>query len=66
MTAPTFIETTARVTGAIEQSGGQYVIVGSLASVAHGRARATIDADIVALLDPDAIDALLQRAIADV
>lgn len=57
---PTMIETTARVAAAIEQTGGQYVIVGSLASAAHGRARATMDADIVASLDPGAAESIVR------
>ena len=43
---------TRRVTAAFDALGVPYVIGGSFASMVHGMARATMDADIVAELRP--------------
>ena len=49
------------VTNTLEEIGVPYLIGGSLASITHGVMRSTLDADIVAELQPDQI-MLCQRA----
>lgn len=46
---------------AFEQLGVRYYLGGSVASSAHGIARASLDADVVALLEPSHVDALVTR-----
>jgi hypothetical protein len=64
MTAPDLIAALEPVVSALEQLGLPYSIVGSVASSAHGVARSTVDADVVAdlpLARIDALVALLER-----
>jgi len=49
---PEPLRVTLAVAKAFERMGIPYFVVGSLASSAHGVARATLDADIVAKLEP--------------
>ena len=50
---PEPLRVTLAVARALERLGIPYFVGGSLASSAHGVARATLDADIVARLDPE-------------
>ena len=45
----------------LEALGVPYYLGGSVASSAHGIARASLDADIVATLEPDHVDSLVNR-----
>ena len=49
------------VADALEAMGVRYYLGGSVASSAHGVARASLDADLVAELDPSHIDRLASR-----
>jgi hypothetical protein len=49
------------VAEAFEALGVRYYLGGSVASSAHGIARASLDADIVAALEPERVDALIGR-----
>jgi hypothetical protein len=49
------------VAGAFDALGVRYYLGGSVASSAHGIARASLDADIVAALAPDHVDSLVSR-----
>jgi hypothetical protein len=53
------LDALAPVVSALERLGVEYSVVGSVASSAHGVARSTIDADIVADLPAAAVDALV-------
>jgi hypothetical protein len=46
-------------------AGAEYMVVGSIAALAHGRSRATQDLDVVAALDEDSLTALLRTFTAD-
>ncbi|MBI4262850.1 MAG: hypothetical protein HY657_00610 [Acidobacteria bacterium] len=46
---------------AFEALGVRYYLGGSVASSAHGIARASLDADVVADLEPEHVDALAAR-----
>ena len=50
----------APVVAALEQLGVAYSVVGSIASSAHGVARASIDADLVVDLQADHVDSLVR------
>jgi len=50
---------------ALEALGVSYFLGGSVASSAHGIARASLDADVVAALKPEHIDALIAQLGAD-
>ena len=53
------------VAQALEALGVPYYLGGSVASSAHGIARASLDADVVAALGPEHVDALTARLGAD-
>jgi hypothetical protein len=61
MTAPDLLAALEPVVQALEDLGVPYSVVGSVASSAHGIARATIDADIVADLPDSRVDALIDK-----
>ena len=48
------------ITGRLEQAGIDYCIVGGLASIAYGRPRLTLDADLVVAVDPGQIASLIE------
>lgn len=52
---------TAQATGALEDLSVPYAVVGSLASIAYGEPRLTVDADIIADIDPAQVVALVTR-----
>jgi hypothetical protein len=47
------------ITRRLEEAGLTYCIVGGLASIAYGRPRLTLDADLVVAVDPGQVGALL-------
>ena len=49
------------IADAFDALGVRYYLGGSVASSAHGIARASLNADVVALLDPQHVDALTAR-----
>lgn len=49
----------------LERAGIDYCIVGGLASIAYGRPRLTLDADLVVSINPSQIQALLEAFPAD-
>ena len=51
------------VADALEALGVRYYLGGSVASSAHGIARASLDADVVAALEPDHVDPLTNRLV---
>lgn len=51
---------TRQVTAVLEELGVPYVIGGSLASMAHGMMRSTMDADIIAELQPHHVPTLIE------
>jgi hypothetical protein len=58
---PEPLRVTLAVARALERMGIPYFVGGSLASSAHGVARATLDADIVARLEPGQAERLVQE-----
>ena len=48
-----------QITDRLEQAGITYCIVGGLASIAYGRPRLTLDADLVVSIEPAQVDALI-------
>jgi len=48
------------ITRRLEQAGIDYCIVGGLASIAYGRPRLTLDADLVVAVDPGEIASLIE------
>lgn len=60
-----FIQVVLRVVSVLEELGVPYAIGGSLASSAHGVMRATMDADIVADLQPEHVQPLLTALSSD-
>lgn len=48
------------ITSRLEQAGIDYCIVGGLASIAYGRPRLTLDADLVVSINPSQVQALLE------
>ena len=50
------------ITRRLEQAGIDYCIVGGLASIAYGRPRLTLDADLVVAISPDQVTALTRVA----
>lgn len=48
-----------QITDRLEQAGIAYCIVGGLASIAYGRPRLTLDADLVVSIEPAQVDALI-------
>jgi hypothetical protein len=61
MTESDLVAALRPVADALDGLGVRYYLTGSVASSAHGIARASLDADIVAGLEPDHIDSLLNR-----
>jgi hypothetical protein len=61
MTSPDLLAALEPVVTVLEQLGVEYSVVGSVASSAHGIARSTVDADIVANLPASRADELTVR-----
>lgn len=61
MTEPDVVAALRPVADALEAAGVRYYLGGSLASSAHGIARASLDADLVAELEPAHVDAFASR-----
>ena len=61
MTSPDLLAALDPVVSALEELGVEYSVVGSVASSAHGIARSTVDADVVADLSSAAVDGLVSR-----
>lgn len=61
MTESDLVAALRPVAGALDDLGVRYYLGGSVASSAHGIARASLDADIVADLEPDHVDSLVNR-----
>ena len=61
MTESDLVAALQPVADAFDSLGVRYYIGGSVASSAHGVARASLDADIVAALEPRHVDALADR-----
>jgi hypothetical protein len=60
VTAPELISAVAPVAACFEALGVRYYVTGSLASSAHGIARASLDIDLVAELDPEHADGFVR------
>lgn len=58
---PEPLQITLKVTEVFDRLGIPYLIGGSLASMMHGKARATVDADLVADIQPEQIPQLYER-----
>ncbi|OFW17636.1 MAG: hypothetical protein A3H97_13470 [Acidobacteria bacterium RIFCSPLOWO2_02_FULL_65_29] len=61
MTESDLVAALRPVAAAFDALGVRYYLGGSVASSAHGIARASLDADLVALLEPDHVDPLVNR-----
>jgi hypothetical protein len=61
MTASDLVAAVRPVAAALEALGVQYYLTGSVASSAHGVARTSVDADIVAALETRHIEPLIER-----
>jgi hypothetical protein len=61
MTEPDLVAALRPVAEALDRLGVPYYVGGSVASSAHGIARASLDADVVAALAPEHIDRLIDR-----
>ena len=61
MTESDLVAALRPVADAFDALGVRYYLGGSVASSAHGIARASLDADIVAALEPDHVDSLVNR-----
>lgn len=61
MTAPDLLAALEPVVAALEALGVRYFVGGSLASSTHGVPRASIDADVIAELDPKSLAPFLAR-----
>lgn len=61
MTESDLVAALRPVTEAFDALGVRYYLGGSVASSAHGIARASLDADLVAALEPEHVDALVAR-----
>ena len=61
MTAADVVAALRPVADALDALGVRYFLGGSIASSAHGIARASLDADVVAELEPQHVDALANR-----
>ena len=61
MTQSDLVAALRPVAEALEALGVRYYVCGSVASSAHGIARASLDTDLVAELEPDYIEALVGR-----
>jgi hypothetical protein len=63
MTQPDLLAALTPVADVLDRLSVPYCVVGSVASSAHGIARASIDADVVADLEPQHIDALVDALV---
>ncbi len=61
MSVPDVVAAVQPIAEALDAIGVRYYIGGSVASSAHGIARASLDADIIAALEPLHIDPLVER-----
>lgn len=61
MTEVDLVAALAPVTGALEALGVRYYLGGSVASSAHGVARASLDADLIAELEPSHVERLARQ-----
>ena len=61
MTESDIVAALRPVADALDALGVRYYLGGSIASSAHGIARASLDADVVAGLEPTHVDALVSR-----
>ncbi len=61
MTESDLVAALRPVAGAFDALGVRYYLGGSVASSAHGIARASLDADVVAALEPDHVDPLVSQ-----
>jgi len=61
MTESDLVAALRPVAEAFDDLGVRYYLGGSVASSAHGIARASLDADLVAMLEPDHVDRLVAR-----
>lgn len=61
MTESDLVAALQPVADALQALGVDYYLGGSVASSAHGIARASLDADLVVALEPDHVDALVDR-----
>lgn len=61
MTTADLVAALRPVTGAFDALAVRYFLGGSIASSAHGIARASLDADVVAELGPDHVEPLVRR-----
>lgn len=61
MTEPDLVAALRPVAEALDGLGVPYYVGGSVASSAHGIARASLDADVVAALAPEHVDGLIDR-----
>jgi hypothetical protein len=61
MTASDLVASLRPVADALDALNVPYYIGGSVASSAHGIARASLDADVVVVLEPEHVDALVAR-----
>ena len=59
MTESDLVAALRPVTQLLDEAGVRYYLAGSLASSAHGIARASLDADLVAELEPQHVDLLI-------
>lgn len=53
------------ITSRLEKAGIDYCIVGGLASIAYGRPRLTLDADLVVAINPDQVESFIGAFPAD-
>ena len=61
MTESALVEALRPIADALDALGVRYYLGGSIASSAHGIARASFDADIVAALEPEHVEPLASR-----
>ena len=61
MTASDLVAALRPVAQALDALGVRYYIGGSVASSAHGIARASLDTDVVAMLEPEHVDGVVNR-----
>jgi hypothetical protein len=59
-TTPEWLAATLRVAEALDNLGVPYAIAGGVASIIHGELRTTLDADLVADLQPEHVEPLAQ------
>lgn len=61
MTESDLVAALRPIADVLDEAGVRYYLAGSLASSAHGIARASLDADLVAELEPPHVDLLIDR-----